>query len=114
MSIDVKDHRRYLETKHEHAAPDKPAPLLEQVNSDLAATGEPYLDKLIRAIEAKVQTHEEHAQEVAFKCAGCAKVEVTTMLQFEFMYTKGRVDAYKEIAQMPAQILAEARPQHSA
>ena len=109
MSVDIKDFRRFVEGKAEEA-PVRPAPLLQQADSALATTGDDYLDKLIRVLEAKVVSLEAEAASIAAKAVGCVPEEMFRLAQCEYMYVKGKVDGYKDAAQIPARIIAESRP----
>jgi len=114
MAVDIKDHRRYVDGKlaeAEQVAAEKVAQqaLLPQSPSDLAVTGHDQLDKLIRTLQDLLNKSDEHAKELAFKGIGCVQEEMIRLQQFEYFYTKGKSDAYKEVAQIPARIIAESK-----
>lgn len=113
MGIDVKDHRRYAEGKLAEsiqAAETKVAhELLQQVETVDANTGNPQLDKLVRAVQALLETSDTHANDIALKGIGCVQEEMIRLQQFEYFYTKGKSDAYKEVVQIPAKIIAESK-----
>jgi hypothetical protein len=115
MSVDVKDHRRYLEGKQAEVVMDngQTEPLLPQVQSELAHTGDPYLDKMLRAIEALIVDQEKLCIDTARKGIGCPQEDMFRLAQCEYMYICGKVEGLKEAAKIPARILAEARPLHS-
>lgn len=109
MSIDVKDHRKYLEGKLRDAdelEARKPGKLLEQA-AVASETGDPRLDKMLRVLQASKEQAEKHAQAVALKGIGCVQDDMLKLQQFEFFYTKGKVDAFTETALIPAQIILE-------
>lgn len=115
MSVDVKDHRRYAEGKLAEsvkAAEERIAAksLLPQAPSEVANTGDVRLDKLVRAVTELLNKSDEHAKDIAFKGIGCVQEEMIRLQQFEYFYTKGKSDAYKEVVQIPAQIVAESKP----
>ena len=108
MSVDVKDHRKFLEGKLKEAeekAQNRP-PLLEQVESPLTV-GDTNLDKMLRTLQAGVEKHDKHANDIALKGMGCVQDDMIRLQQFEFFYTKGKVDALKEAMLIPEQIMAE-------
>jgi len=113
--MDIKDHRRYVEGKlaesiktAEAKVSDKE--LLAQVESTVANTGNEQLDKFIRNIQDSLDKHEEHAKDVAFKGIGCVQEDMIRLQQFEYFYTKGRVDMCKELMLVPERIIAESKP----
>jgi vacuolar-type H+-ATPase subunit H len=114
--IDVTDHRRYAEGKLAESiqaakeSADAQHGLLAQADSLAANTGNVYLDKLVRSVQDLLNTSEEHAKDIAFKGIGCVQEELIRMQQFEYFYTKGKSDAYKEVVQIPARIIAESKP----
>ena len=115
MSVDIKDHRRYVEGKLAEsilAAEEKlqkQKDLLPQAESELANTGHAELDKLIRAVQDLLDKSDLHAKDIAFKGIGCVQEEMIRLQQFEYFYTKGKSDAYKEVAQIPQRIIAESK-----
>lgn len=114
MSIDIKDHRRYAEGKlaeSVRAAEEKLAQkaLLPQVDSKDATTGDEHMDKLLRSVQASLDKYEEMAKNIATKGIGCVQEELIRLQQFEYFYTKGKCDALKEVALIPAQIIIEAK-----
>lgn len=111
MSVDVKDHRKFLEgkLKEEEARKAETKALLPQKESELATTGDEKFDKLIRALESMVTDCEKVANDAAVMCAGCVQEDMVRLKQFEFYYNKGHVDAFKKVMSIPAQILAEAK-----
>lgn len=110
MSIDVKDHRKYLEGKEAKENLQKSEVLLAQVASETANTGDPYFDKLIRTLEALIKGGDDAARDLACACAGAVQADMGRLKQMEYMYVRGKVDGYKEAALIPARILAEAKP----
>lgn len=108
MSVDVKDHRKFLEGKLKEAEEKRQAqpPLLEQVESPITI-GDVHLDKMLRTLQAGVEKHDKHATEVALKGIGCVQEDMLRLQQFEFFYTKGKIEALKEAMLIPEQIMAE-------
>lgn len=108
MSIDVKDHRKFLEGKAKALeAEARPVmPLLKQIEI-AKETGDPRLDKMLRAIGALIEEKDAHSIQVALKAVGCVQDDMIRLQQFEFFYTKGWLDALKATAALPAQILTE-------
>ena len=105
--MEFKDHRRHVAHLQDTDKVAEPAkPLLEQVAVE-SETGHPLLDKLLRAVQAKLEVTDKHATEVALKCVGCVQEDMIRLQQFEYMYNKGKVDAYKEVSLIPAQIILE-------
>ena len=114
MGVDVKDHRRYAEGKlaeSVQAAEEKVAKqsLLLQSSSEGAITGDAHLDKMVRVFQDLLNTSDEHAKDIAFKGIGCVQEEMIRLQQFEYFYTKGKSDAFKEAMLIPARIVAESK-----
>lgn len=113
--IEASDHRRFAEGKmaeHVKKAEERVAAqkaLLPQSPSELANTGDAHLDKLLRSIQDLLNTADEHIQAIATKGMTCVQDDMIKLQQFEYFYTKGKSDAYKEVAQIPARIVAESK-----
>jgi hypothetical protein len=108
MSVSVNDHRKFLEGKlKEQEAQDavKPVALLDQ--SEAVSVGDQNLDKLLRVLQNDADKHDKHAHDIALKGIGCVQDDMLKLQQFEYFYTKGKVDALKEAMLIPAQIMAE-------
>lgn len=112
MSIDVKDHRKFLEGKLKESEAKKIAEsqLLPQLHSDgLPYTGDEKLDKLIRAVHALLTKHEEGAKQAALIGIGAVQEDMIRLKQFEYFYNKGHEDAFKAVINIPSQIMREAK-----
>ena len=114
MAIDVNDHRRYAAGKLAESlkkAEDKLlSPLLEQVESTAANTGDAHLDKLARSVQELLNKAEENAKATALKGIGCVQEDLFRLQQFEYFYLQGQVEAYKQTLLIPQRILAEDKP----
>lgn len=110
MGVDVKDHRRHLQKVEDEkqAEAAQPKPLLQQVEI-AKETGDPRLDKLMRAVAAEIEKCDAHAVAVALELAACIKDDMIRLKQMEFAYTKGLIQAFKTAIDMPAKILLEER-----
>ena len=111
MSIDIKDHRRYLERKlidTDKLDAKQSAPLLQQIEI-AKETGDNHLDKMLRALAAKDEEADKHATSVALKGIGCVQDDMLKLQQFEYFYTKGKLDAYADAATIPEKIMLEER-----
>lgn len=106
--MEVKDHRRYVKMQEEVERIEKKE-LLPQVASDLATTGNEYLDKLIRILQTAVDKHELLAKDAATTGIGAVQDSMIRLKQFEYMYNKGLVDGLKIAMNVPAQMLEEAK-----
>ena len=111
MSVDIKDHRRYQESKLKDtdklgAEPQKA--LLPQAEV-AGSTGNDQLDKMTRVIQSFKERDDKHATEVALKGIGCVQDDMLRLQQMEYFYTKGKVDAQAEILLVPAQIILESK-----
>ncbi len=109
MSVDARDHRRFLEGKLKDAdkvAAERQKPLVEQ-RPVAKETGDARLDKMLRAIEALRETAATHATAVALKGIGCVQDDMLRLQQMEFFYTQGQKDAFEKVALLPAQIILE-------
>ena len=107
MSISATDHRRFLEGKLQDSdKTEKVRPLLAQV-AITGETGDQRLDKLMRAVTALKEKDDKHTAQVAEKGIGCVQEEMIRLQQFEFFYTKGRIDFANAVLAMPSQILFE-------
>ena len=115
MSVDITDHRRYVagklaeSVKKAESEIAKKDALLSQAESESANTGNPLFDKLLRTVQDSLNKSEEHATNIAIKGIGCVQDDMLKLQQFEYFYTKGKSDAYREIALIPARIIAEAK-----
>ena len=113
--ITEKDHQRWAEAmeaakkRREEKAKDH-APLLEQKESASASTGDEKLDKLIRALEVRKEGLTAKMQQEAVAGMDCIQDDGIRLHQAIYFYTKGRLDENKEIAMIPAQIMAEHKP----
>ena len=112
MSVDIKDHRRHLHAVAENAAKQEaeapPQHLLQQVEI-AQETGDPRLDKMLRAIAHIIEEKDKHALALATQIAALVPVDALKLKQMEFAFTQGIIVACKEIAKIPAQILIEER-----
>lgn len=109
MSVDIKDHRKFVEGKLRAVEADEKQPLLPQAESTEPSTGDDKFDKLIRCITELSKVDEEKAKAVAIKGMGCVQEEVFRLQQFEYFFTQGKIQAFKEAMQLPSQIIAEAK-----
>jgi hypothetical protein len=110
MSVEVKDFRQHVERKAAEAAERDakiPKPLLPQVEATTPSTGDDRLDKLNRILQVDIELCDTHLIEVATKGMGAANHDLLTVCQFEYMYTKGKVDALRAAQLVPYKILAE-------
>lgn len=108
MSVTIKDHRKYSEAKLKQVTDASEKKLLEQeaISND---TGDANLDKLARAVMALKLKSEDHAKGVALKGIGCVQDDMLKLQQFEYFYTKGRIDFADEVLKLPAVILFESK-----
>ncbi len=114
MSVTVNDHRKYVEGKEvEHAAKQQEAhaaPLLEQVASAYATTGNDDMDKLVRGIQALIEKIEANKLEIAAKGMGAVPNDMMKLCQMQYMFESGKAAALAEVIKIPAQIVLESRP----
>jgi hypothetical protein len=111
MSVDVKDHRKFLEGKLKDAdklQAEKPKPLLEQ-RAIASETGDPRLDKMLRAVAAMIEKDDAHIMDVSIKGMAQLNPDAMRLAQAEYFYTKGRVDALQAVVKIPEQIILEER-----
>lgn len=111
MSVDVKDHRKFLrsvEEKEKEAELEQPKHLMEQ-RTVANETGDPRLDKLMRVVAAQMEAADAHSIKSAMEGMGCLKDEMIRLKQLEVAFTKGRIVAYTEVLSIPAQIIMEER-----
>lgn len=113
MSVDVKDHRRYVDGKKveekERERPEPPKHLLKQVEI-AQETGDPRLDKFLRTIAAKIEEHDARCVTIALEAAASIDEKLFRLKQGEFFFNKGIVEVLKEMAQVPARIISEELP----
>ena len=114
MSVTVRDFRNHVDGADKVEKPKPVTQLLAQAQSDVPATGDDRLDKFIRVIQASLEATEAHYQEVAIQANLAANAEQHFKMRLEFMFTKGLIEAYKAMQQIPAKILEEETPRHSA
>ena len=106
--ITANDYRKYLDAKEPNVQEVKaPAPLLEQVASPDASTGDDRLDKMVRAIQAIIEVLEKQLPEIAAKGMGAVPVDMMKLCQMDYMHTHGKLIALQEIIKLPAQIMME-------
>jgi hypothetical protein len=114
--ITEKDHQRWAEAmeaakKRREEKSKEHSPLLEQKESASATTGDEKFDKLIRALEVRKEGLSAKLTQEAVAGMDCIQDEGIRLHQAIYFYTKGRLDENKEIAELPARILAEAKSQ---
>ncbi len=111
MAIEFKDHRRQVSEKAAEARLKmeqnaEATKLLDQTASS-QEVGDERLDKMVRAIQAKLDKAKPHLNDTAHKGMGAIKEEISRICQLEYMFHKGMITAYEEMQAMPAQILME-------
>ena len=109
MSIDIKDHRKFVDGKLKEAMEKeeaKPVVLLEQ-RTVANETGEPHLDKLMRALAAQIEKDDAHSVDVAIKGMGNVNPDALRLHQNEYFYTKGKLDGLMFAMKLPEQIIME-------
>lgn len=114
MSVTAKDHRRFVDGKVNEERPVVPIALLPQSQSEVPSTGDARLDKIVRVIEANLEMAKQHQIEVAHAACVALKEEAKQQMALEYMFTKGMIAAYQAIQLLPARIIQEETPQHSA
>lgn len=114
MSITVRDFRNNVDGAEKAERPKAPAPLLPQSNTTVATTGDERLDKLIRVLEFNIEAGEVHLNEVAHAAALALNTEQKQKMTIEYAFTQGMLSTYKALQQVPAKIIEEETPQHSA
>lgn len=108
MSVDIKDARAYFKKQAEDAAVKKETSggLLQQVEI-AQVTGDPRLDKMLRTIAAKMEEVSKLSQQFANDAMRCVNQDQLRQKQMEYMATQGALKILMEVAQIPAQIIAE-------
>lgn len=111
MSVDVKDHRRYVDGKvnEEQKAEHRPKPMLQQVEI-ATETGDARLDKVLRHIAAKIEEHDARCVKIALEVAMCFDEKTLRVKQGEFYFNKGIVAILQDLAKVPQSIIDEETP----
>lgn len=111
MSIDVKDHRRYIDGKKNEEVKEEQIPrsLLKQVEI-ATETGDPRLDKFLRVIASRIEEHDARCVTLALEAAACIEERLFRLKQGEYFFNKGIVEVLKDMAKVPAQIISEETP----
>lgn len=113
MSIDINDARKYFKQKEEEqAAQEAKQPLVHGMLRQVEIaheTGDPHLDKLLRVIASKMEEISALSQQFANEAMHTVNADKQKQKQMEFMATQGALKVLMEIAQVPAQIIAEAK-----
>jgi hypothetical protein len=114
MSVDVRDHRRYLEGKASEEPQERSAPksLLQQVEI-AKETGDPRLDKLLRVIASRIEESDKNCIKLGLESASCIEEKLFRLKQGEFFFNKGILEGLKELAKVPQQIIDEETPASS-
>ena len=108
MSVDIKDARAHFKKQAEEAAQRKDStPQLIQQVEIAKETGDPRLDKLLRTVAAKMEEVSKLSQQFANEGMRCVNPDQQRQKQMEYMATQGALKVLMEVAQIPAQILAE-------
>lgn len=109
MSVREVDAMKHWEERiKEKKQTERPVQVIQQVEIDESMmTGDDRLDKLIRSLANSILAADKHILDV--QAAGIVQLVDLERLkcQVEFFYTKGKLDAYKECAALPKQIIAE-------
>ena len=113
MSVTAKDHRRFIEGAEHKPAVQAPSQMLPQEHSEIVVADE-HLNKLIRVLQASIEAGQVHLDEVAHAGALALNVEQKQKMTIEYAFTKGMLEAYKAMQLIPAKILDEETPRHSA
>jgi hypothetical protein len=110
MSVDAKDAMALFEKRQQERAQReaKPRPLMQQVEI-AQETGDPHLDKLLRHIAAKIEEVSNLSQQFANEAMRLVDPNAQKAKQLEYMATQGALKVLMELAQIPAQIVAEAK-----
>ncbi len=109
MSIDIKDYRRLHDTDKDPKVAAPVDPIAQVAVEENVLTGHAQLDKLIRALQSDIEATEAACAGLAQKGMGTVQHEMLTLLQFEYIYNKGKIDAWKAAAQLPKRIIAESK-----
>lgn len=119
MGVSVQDHRRYAEGKLAESiktAEEKVAKqneqLLPQAESEFATTGDDKLDKVVRAVQEVLNTAELHVTQVAHAGISCVNEELLRKHQAEYFFTQGKMATYKEVFEIVARVVTEAKVLH--
>lgn len=113
MGVDVRDFRRHVEGATQQEAQKQPMQLLPQEQADIVVADE-HFNKLIRVLQASIEAGQPHLDEVAHAAALAINAEQRHKLTIEYAFTKGMLEAYKAVQEIPAKILDEETPKHHA
>ena len=108
MSVDVHDFRKYNAEKAIHETTKAAVNLLPQdaVEASLLV-GDPKLDKLIQHLESILNALTPQIEDLKVKGMGCVEENLFRACQLNYVYAKGKYDAFKEIQSIPLRIMQE-------
>ena len=115
MSVEVKDFRKFVEDKNVRLAAEaevkahEDRTLLPQAVSDKASTGDDNLDKCLRVFQNTFNQLEAELPLVAEQAMGAIQPDLRTLLQLKWQFIHGKYEAYKEVMQVPAQVIMESK-----
>ena len=108
MSVDVNDFRKFTEEAKARVTGVQSEPLLSQetVPSEFEV-GEEKLDKLSRMIQAVIEQLNPAIADLQTKGMGCVQDDLFRACQLNYVYAKGKLDAYKDVQTYPKRIMQE-------
>mgnify|MGYP001572365430 CR=1 FL=1 len=113
MSVDIKDFRRHVEGAVQREVP-KPIQFMAQAQTEVPVTEDERFNKLIRVLQSDIDGQEANLRKLSDAAMIAVNQEQKLQLTYTFFITKGICEALKGVQQIPARILAEETPQHSA
>ena len=106
MSVDVKDFRKFTEEANARVAVAQPAPLQQEPATEFEV-GDEKLDKLVRIVQSVIEQLNPAIADLQMKGMGCVQDDLFRACQLNYVYAKGKLDAYKDVQTYPKRIMQE-------
>ena len=80
---------------------------LQQVAASDFEVGDEKLDKLIRIVQSVIDQLNPAIADLQMKGMGCVQDDLFRACQLNYVYAKGKLDAYKDVQTYPKRIMQE-------
>ena len=106
MSVDVNDFRKFTEEAKARVADVQPLAAQEPITTEFEV-GDEKLDKLSRMVQAVIEQLNPAIVDLQTKGMGCVQDDLFRACQLNYVYAKGKLDAYKDVQTYPKRIMQE-------
>ena len=109
MSVDVNDFRKFTsdaQARKDGFVAQAPLALQEPIANEFEV-GDDKLDKLSRMVQAVIEQLNPAITDLQTKGMGCVQDDLFRACQLNYVYAKGKLDAYKDVQTYPKRIMQE-------